>query len=122
MPNATPVWIMFAVTPDKRQSFANCFTGNVAEASIRLRDKSTGLEWWGVNGAYYFETEINRTCLNAAQAWFCASNPNSGTVIETNAGFTVGGTIPTFAQFLTACNLEYWPANSGGGGNMTTSP
>lgn len=120
----TPIWIMFAVTPEKRPGFASCFSGNLMEASIRLQDKTTGGEWWGCNGAYYYETEINRQCLNDALAWFCAINPNAEggpKVVENNAGFTVGSSAPTFNQFLSACNLQYWPAG-GGGGNQTISP
>lgn len=119
----TPIWIMFAVTPDKRATFASCFTGNIMEASIRLQDKTTGSEWWGCNGAYYYETEINRPCLNNALAWFCAVNPNAAggpKVVENNAGFAIGSSAPTFDQFLAACNLQYWPTG-GGGGNQTTT-
>lgn len=114
---------MFAVTPDKRATFAGCFTGNLMEASIRLQDKTTGAEWWGCNGAYYYETEINRPCLNSALAWFCAVDPNAAggrRVVENNAGFSAGSPAPTFDQFLNACNLQYWP--TGGGGNLTTNP
>lgn len=123
-PKLTPVWIMFAVETNRRRGFANCFSGRLDEASIRLQDKTTGGEWWGCNGAYYNETEINRSCLNGALAWFCAVDPNAAggrRVVENNAGFSAGSPAPTFEQFLNACNLQYWPTG-GGGGNLTTNP
>jgi|LakMenEpi03Aug12_release.lakeMendotaPanAssembly.Ray.scaffolds.fasta_scaffold91176_5 hypothetical protein len=123
-----PLRIYFAVLPANRQTFADCLSGNLSEASIRLKEISTGDEWWGSNGGLYYQSpnEINRTCLNQALAWFLAigfqadigvdSNNEpitiafpDGIIVDGNAPITVPGSPdPGFEVFIAACGLELW--------------
>lgn len=134
-----PLRLYFALLPDKRQIFADCLSGDLSESSIRLREVATGLEWWGSNGGLYYSgpNEINRTCLNQAEAWFMAigfqadtgvdSNGipiavtiPSGIIVDGNTSITVpGNPDPGFDGFLAACGLELWadlsPPQTGNG-------
>jgi len=123
-----PLRIYFAVLPAYRQTFADCLSGNLSEASIRLKEVATGDEWWGSNGGLYYQSpnEINRTCLNQAEAWFLAigfqadigidSNGEpitiafpDGIIVDGNAPITVpGDPDPGFEAFISACGLELW--------------
>jgi len=124
-----PLRIYFAVLPANRQTFADCLSGNLSEASIRLKEVATGDEWWGSNGGLYYSgpNEIDRTCLNQAQAWFLAigfqadsgqvdanNNPitislPSGIIVDGNAPITVpGDPDPGFDAFIAACGLMLW--------------
>lgn len=123
-----PLRLYFALLPDKRQIFADCLSGDLSESSIRLREVATGIEWWGSNGGLYYSdpNEINRTCLNQAEAWFMAigftsesaTHPN-GIIMDGNTSITVPGSPdPGFDAFLAACGLQYWtdtpaPPNNG---------
>jgi len=101
----TPINIYFAILPNSRETFASCFSGNIDEAGIKLREIATGAEWWGANGNYYVETEINRPCLITAQAWYMAIN--SGIIVEGNLpGIVLGSPDPGFNVFLTLCGME----------------
>ena len=124
-----PLRLYFALLPDKRQIFADCLSGDLSESSIRLREIATGLEWWGSNGGLYYSgpNEIDRTCLNQAEAWFMAigfqadsgqvddnGNPiiisfPSGIIVDGNAPHTVPGSPdPGFDAFISACGLQLW--------------
>lgn len=113
-----PLRLYFALLPDKRQIFADCLSGDLSESSIRLREIATGLEWWGSNGGLYYQdpNEINRTCLNQAEAWFMAvgffsetSQHPDGIIVDGNTSITVPGSPdPGFDAFLATCGLEYW--------------
>lgn len=136
-----PLRLYFAVLPNHRQTFADCLSGNLSECSIRLKEIATGFEWWGSNGGLYYSgpNEIDRTCLNQAQAWFLAigfqadsgqvdanNNPimisfPNGIIVDGNAPNTVpGNPDPGFDAFLSACGLMLWqdtitPPPSGNG-------
>jgi hypothetical protein len=124
-----PLRLYFGLLPDKRQIFADCFSGNIEESSIRLKEIATGQEWWGSNGGLYYQSpnEINRTCLNQAQAWFLAIGFQAdsgqfddngepitiafpdGIIVDGNAPITVpGDPDPGFDAFIAACGLELW--------------
>jgi hypothetical protein len=124
-----PLRIYFAVLPTNRQTFADCLSGNLSEASIRLKEVATGDEWWGSNGGLYYQSpnEINRTCLNQALAWFLAIGFQAdsgqfddngepitiafpdGIIVDGNAPITVPGSPdPGFDAFIAACGLELW--------------
>lgn len=121
----------FAVNNTHRQAFANCFSGNLSEASIRLKD-ANGAIWWGANGSYDLIGQLDRSCLAASQLWYCVivfqvanvAAPG-GIVFDTNLPFVAGQPDPGFDAFLAACNLERWPETGdngnislfGGGGN-----
>ncbi len=135
-----PLRIYFAVLPTYRQTFADCLSGNLSEASIRLKEVATGDEWWGSNGGLYYQSpnEINRTCLNQALAWFLAIGFQAdtgqfddngepitiafpdGIIVDGNAPITVPGSPdPGFDAFIAACGLELWtdtPAPPNGNG------
>lgn len=120
-----PLRLYFALLPDKRQIFADCLSGDLSESSIRLREVATGIEWWGSNGGLYYSdpNEINRTCLNQAEAWFMAigfdsGGSPSGIIMDGNTSITIpGNPDPGFDAFLAACGLQYWtdtpPPNNG---------
>lgn len=114
----TPINIYFAILPASRETFAGCFSGNIDEAGIKLREIATGDEWWGANGNYYLETEIHRPCLISAQAWYIAIN--SGIIVEGNLpDIVLGSPDPGFEAFIAACGLELWtdtPAPPNGNG------
>jgi hypothetical protein len=124
-----PLRLYFAVLPANRQTFADCLSGNLSEASIRLKEVATGQEWWGSNGGLYYQSpnEINRTCLNQAQAWFLAIGFQAdsgqfddngepitiafpdGIIVDGNAPIAVPGSPdPGFDAFIAACGLELW--------------
>ena len=123
-----PLRLYFAVLPTNRQIFADCLSGNLSECSIRLKEIATGDEWWGSNGGLYYQSpnEINRTCLNQAEAWFLAigfqadigvdSNGEpitiafpDGIIVDGNAPITVpGDPDPGFGAFIAACGLMLW--------------
>lgn len=124
-----PLRLYFALLPDKRQIFADCLSGDLSESSIRLREVATGLEWWASNGGLYYQNpkEINRPCLNQAEAWFMAIGFQAdsgqfddngepitiafpdGIIVDGNAPITVPGSPdPGFDTFIAACGLEYW--------------
>lgn len=116
----------FAVTNANRQTFANCFSGNLSEASIRLKD-ANGAIWWGANGSYDLIGQLDRSCLAASQLWYCVivfqvanvAAPG-GIVFDTNLPFVAGQPDPGFAAFLAACGLQLDP-ESIPAGNMTTN-
>lgn len=105
----------FAVDDAHRQIFANCFSGNLNETSIKLKD-ATGAVWWGANGAYDLLQELDRTKLTAAEAWYAVivfrvanvEQPD-GIVFDSNCGFPSGMPDPGFNAFLQACGLTLWP-------------
>jgi hypothetical protein len=103
----TPINIYFAILPNSRETFASCFSGSIDEAGIKLREIATGVEWWGANGNYYVETEIDRPCLITAQAWYMAIN--SGIIVEGNIpGIILGSPDPGFDACLALVGLQRW--------------
>lgn len=133
----SPMLIHFAITPDKIQAFESCLFG---VPTIRLRDKTTGAEWWGASASWYLETELTddmgqrKACLATFSAWYsvAAYKLRTGTVdgepayteynppvaIESNCGLPHGVPDPGFDAFLAACNLERWP-ETGDNGNIS---
>lgn len=113
MPCVNPSRIYFAVAPENRQAFANCFSGNLDEAPIQLVEPTTGKTWWGANGNYDLALEVDRMKLAQSQAWYCCvvfniagiENPD-GMVLDSNCGFPAGVPDPEFDAFLAACGLE----------------
>lgn len=108
-----PCRVYFAVTTANRQAFADCFSGNLQEAPIRLREIATGAEWWGASGSYDLLLEVDRVALAQAQAWYCCCvfsiagivNPD-GFVLDSNCGFPAGYPDPGFAGFLQSVGME----------------
>lgn len=105
----------FAVSNANRQTFANCFSGNLSEASIRLKD-ANGSIWWGANGSYDLIAELDRQKLALAQAWFCVivfqisnTEVSTGIVLDSNCGYPVGMPDPGFDAFASACGLQLDP-------------
>lgn len=110
----SPCRIYFAVPGDRRQAFADCFSGMIEEASITLIDKITNDWWWGAVGYYDLLTEVDKTKLAVAQAWYCCVVFNiagfdrpEGLILESNCGFQLGQPDPGYHTFLEQCGLVY---------------
>jgi hypothetical protein len=120
----TPVRLYIAVSESNRTNYANCLSGNIDESSVKLIEAATGSVWYGACGHLYYPSEVDRSCLAGAEAWYRAvvfstntgeidpeGNPiatqfPNGIVTEGNAPDCIPGDLdPGFDAFIASCGL-----------------